>query len=77
MPLDERVRQVLMGNRTVRNATQMSPELPPLLGEAIAGHFDHEQAEAEELAELRRELALLRERLADYADHQDDYRKTA
>ncbi|MBP8940006.1 MAG: hypothetical protein KBG72_16085, partial [Agrobacterium sp.] len=77
MPLDERVRQVLMGNRTVRNATQMSPELPPLLGEALAGHFDHEQAEAEELAELRRELALLRERLADYADHQDDYRKTA
>lgn len=77
MPLDERVRQVLMGNRTVRNATQMSPELPPLLGEALAGHFDHEQAEAEELAELRRELALLRECLADYADHQDDYRKTA
>lgn len=77
MPLDERVRQVLMGNRTVRSATQMSSELPPLLSEALAGHFDHEQAEAEELAELRRELAHLRERLADYADHQDDYRKTA
>ncbi|MDO3440941.1 GumC family protein [Agrobacterium sp. V1] len=77
MPLDERVRQVLMGNRTVRSATQMSPELPPLLSEALAGHFDHEQAEAEELAELRRELAHLKERLADYADHQDDYRKTA
>ncbi|MDH7804685.1 MULTISPECIES: hypothetical protein [unclassified Rhizobium] len=77
IPLDERVRQVLMGNRTVRNAAQMSPELPPLLNEALAGHFDHEQAEAEELAELRRELALLRERLADYADHREDYRKTA
>jgi uncharacterized protein involved in exopolysaccharide biosynthesis len=77
MPLDERVRQVLMGNRTIRNAVQMSPELPPLLNEALAGHFDHEQAEAEELAELRRELALLRERLADYAEHREDYRKTA
>jgi hypothetical protein len=77
IPLDERVRQVLMGNRTVRNAAQMSPELPPLLNEALAGHFDHEQAEAEELAELRRELALLKERLADYADHREDYRKTA
>ncbi|MFK3777884.1 hypothetical protein [Agrobacterium sp. NPDC089420] len=77
MPLDERVRQVLMGNRTVGNAAQMSPELPPLLSEALAGHFDHEQAEAEELAELRRELALLRERLADYADHRGGYRKTA
>lgn len=65
-----------MGNRTVRN-TQTTPELPPLLSEALAGHFDHEQAEAEELAELRRELALLRERLADYAEHRDDYRKTA
>ncbi|NSX89654.1 GumC family protein [Agrobacterium tumefaciens] len=77
MPLDERVRQVLMGNRTTRTVDQMSPELPPLLGEALAGHFDHEQAEAEELAELRRELAHLRERLADYADHRDGYRKTA
>lgn len=48
-----------------------------MLSEALAGHFDHEQAEAEELAELRRELALLRERLADYAEHRDDYRKTA
>jgi hypothetical protein len=48
-----------------------------LLNEALAGHFDHEQAEAEELAELRRELALLRERLADYAEHREDYRKTA
>lgn len=77
MPLDERVRQVLMGNRSIRNAAQTTPELPPLLNEALAGHFDHEQAEAEELAELRRELALLRERLADYAGHRDDLRKTA
>lgn len=77
MPLDERVRQVLMGNRTVRNGAEISPELPPLLDEALAGHFDHEQAEAEELAELRRELARLRERLSDYAEHRDDYRKTA
>lgn len=77
IPLDERVRQVLMGNRTFRTADQAPPELPSLLNEALAGHFDHEQAEAEELAELRRELALLRERLADYADHGDDYRKTA
>ncbi|MES5044759.1 hypothetical protein ABVB72_05715 [Rhizobium nepotum] len=77
MPLDERVRQVLMGNRTLRNAAQTSSELPPLINEALAGHFDHEQAEAEELAELRRELALVRERLADYAEHYEDYRKTA
>ncbi|KJF66853.1 GumC domain-containing protein [Rhizobium nepotum] len=77
MPLDERVRQVLMGNRSLRNAAQTSSELPPLINEALAGHFDHEQAEAEELAELRRELALVRERLADYAEHYEDYRKTA
>ncbi|CDN96013.1 hypothetical protein BN949_05187 [Agrobacterium tumefaciens] len=77
IPLDERVRQVLMGNRSFQTADQPRPELPSLLSEALAGHFDHEQAEAEELAELRRELALLRERLADYADHRDGYRKTA
>ncbi|UXS38435.1 hypothetical protein FY150_01410 [Agrobacterium tumefaciens] len=77
MPLDERVRQVLMGNRTVRSADPASSGLPPLLAEALAGDFDHAQAEAEELMELRRELAFLRERLADYADRREDYRKTA
>lgn len=77
MPLDERVRQVLMGNRTVASAGQDAPELPSLLGEALAGRFHHEQAEADELAELRRELALLRQRLAVYADQRDGYRKTA
>ncbi|MBB2904122.1 uncharacterized protein involved in exopolysaccharide biosynthesis [Rhizobium sp. RAS22] len=77
MPLDERVRQVLMGNRTVGIAGQAPSALPPLLADALAGHADHAQAEAEELMELRRELALLRERLVDYADHQEDYRKTA
>lgn len=77
MPLDERVRQVLMGNRTVRSADPASSGLPPLLAEALAGNFDHAQAEAEELMELRRELAFLRERLADYADRREDYRKTA
>lgn len=77
MPLDERVRQVLMGNRTVRTADPASSGLPPLLADALAGDFDHAQAEAEELMELRRELAFLRERLADYADRREDYRKTA
>ncbi|NTE45590.1 hypothetical protein [Agrobacterium pusense] len=77
MPLDERVRQVLMGNRTVGIAGRAPSALPPLLADALAGHADHAQAEAEELMELRRELALLRERLVDYADHQEDYRKTA
>lgn len=77
MPLDERVRQVLMGNRTVGIAGQAPSALPPLLADALAGHADLAQAEAEELMELRRELALLRERLVDYADHQEDYRKTA
>ncbi|NTE80430.1 GumC family protein [Agrobacterium tumefaciens] len=77
VPLDERVRQVLMGNRTVRSADPASSGLPPLLAEALAGDFDHAQAEAEELMELRRELAFLRERLADYADRREDYRKTA
>ncbi len=37
MPLDERVRQVLMGNRTVRTADPASPGLPPLLAEASPG----------------------------------------
>lgn len=77
MPLDERVRQVLMGSRTVRAADPVSSGLPPLLAEALAGRFDHAQAEAEELMELRRQLAFLRERLTDYADHREDYRKTA
>ena len=77
MPLDERVRQVLMGNRTVRSADPASSGLPPLLAEALVGDFDHAQAQAEELMELRRELAFLRERLADYADRREDYRKTA
>lgn len=77
MPLDERVRQVLMGNRTVKTTEPASAGLPPLLAEALAGHFDHAEAEAEELMELRRELAFLRERLADYADRREDYRKTA
>ncbi|MCZ4429569.1 GumC family protein [Agrobacterium sp. SOY23] len=77
MPLDERVRQVLMGNRTVRTADPAASALPPLLAEALAGRFDHAEAEAEELMELRRELAFLRERLADYADRREDYRKTA
>ncbi|WP_333898307.1 hypothetical protein [Agrobacterium pusense] len=77
MPLDERVRQVLMGNRTVGIAGQAPSALPPLLADALAGHADHAQAEAAELMELRRELALLRERLVDYVDHQEDYRKTA
>ncbi|OAE43723.1 GumC family protein [Agrobacterium tumefaciens] len=77
MPLDERVRQVLMGNRTVRTADPASPGLPPLLAEALAGDFDHAQAEAEELMELRRELAFLKECLTDYADRREGYRKTA
>jgi hypothetical protein len=77
MPLDERVRQVLMGSRTVRAADPVSSGLPPLLAEALAGRFDHAQAEAEELMDLRRQLAFLRERLTDYADHREDYRKTA
>ena len=77
MPLDERVRQVLMGNRTVRSADPAPYGLPPLLADALAGHVDHAQAEAEELMELRRELAFLRECLTDYADRREDYRKTA
>ncbi len=77
MPLDERVRQVLMGNRTVRTAGPDSSGLPPLLAQALAGDFDHAQAEAEELLELRRELAFLRECLTDYADRREAYRKTA
>ncbi|MGT9989228.1 hypothetical protein, partial [Klebsiella pneumoniae] len=46
MPLDERVRQVLMGNRTVGIAGQAPSALPPLLADALAGHADHAQAEA-------------------------------
>ncbi|NWJ24895.1 hypothetical protein [Rhizobium sp. RM] len=76
MPLDERVRQVLMGNRTVHNSENEDGQLPPLMADALSGQFEHEQAEAEELLALRRELALLREHLADYADRRDVYRKT-
>lgn len=76
LPLDERVRQVLMGNRIIYGRGEGAPQMPPLMEDALSGQFDHEQAEAEELLELRRELALLKEHLADYAERREIYRKT-
>ncbi|NTF30914.1 hypothetical protein [Rhizobium skierniewicense] len=74
IPLDERVRQVLVSNavqdtRTEREVPTFT--LPPLLAAALAGKADHAQAETEELRALRQELVMLRERLSENAARQD------
>ncbi len=76
IPLDERVRQVLLANR-VRYAETAQKEdgfrLPPLLAAALEGKADHAQAETDELRTLRQELALLKQRLNGFVE--DDMRR--
>ncbi|MGL4094233.1 hypothetical protein [Agrobacterium cavarae] len=76
IPLDERVRQVLLANR-VRYAETAQREdgfrLPPLLAAALEGKADHEQAETDELRTLRQELASLKQRLNGFVE--DDMRR--
>ncbi|XUY27198.1 hypothetical protein RMR21_002150 [Agrobacterium sp. rho-8.1] len=75
IPLDERVRQVLVSNAVQDTQTEREIptfKLPPLLAAALAGKADHAQAETEELRALRQELVMLRERLSEHAARQDD-----
>ncbi|SCX04281.1 hypothetical protein DSM25558_0645 [Agrobacterium sp. DSM 25558] len=75
IPLDERVRQVLMQNAIARPSQERDVpvfKLPPLLAAALAGQADHAQAETEELRILRQELALLRTRLLEHAREERD-----
>ncbi len=76
IPLDERVRQVLLANR-VRYAETAQREdgfrLPPLLAAALEGKADHAQAETDELRKLRQELASLKQRLNGFVE--DDMRR--
>lgn len=78
MPLDQRVRQVLMHNAVpLTQATREAPvfKLPPLLAAALAGEVDHPQAETAELHALRQELVVLRERLYRLAEEERDSRR--
>jgi uncharacterized protein involved in exopolysaccharide biosynthesis len=80
IPLDQRVRQVLMRNMARLDRDESEPpvfRLPPLLEAALAGQAVHTQAETEELKALRQELVLLRERLSDHAAFEEEYRSQA
>lgn len=73
VPLDQRVRQVLMRNAVPAPREENSPpafKLPPLLAAALAGQASHPQAETEELRALRQELVVLRERLSRLAEEE-------
>lgn len=75
IPLDQRVRQVLMRNAVPASRVESEApafRLPPLLAAALAGKADHPQAETEELRVLRQELVVLRERLHQLADEELD-----
>ncbi|NTE85431.1 hypothetical protein [Agrobacterium rubi] len=75
VPLDQRVRQVLLSN-AVHVATEERDvptfKLPPLLAAALAGKAHHAQAETEELRALRQELVILREQLSEHAARQNN-----
>lgn len=80
IPLDERVRQVLMHNAVPAERLETKPpvfKLPPLLAAALAGEVAHDQAETEELRALRQELALLRARLVQHDMRQEQDRNRA
>ncbi|MDP9569981.1 UNVERIFIED_ORG: uncharacterized protein involved in exopolysaccharide biosynthesis [Agrobacterium larrymoorei] len=76
IPLDERVRQVLLANRVRYVETAQKEDgfrLPPLLAAALEGKADHAQAETDELRTLRQELASLKQRLNGFVE--DDMRR--
>lgn len=78
IPLDERVRQVLLANRVrpEKKAEQGDGNwLPPLLAAALEGKADHAGSETEEVRALRREIAALRQRVNGFAE--DDMRRRA
>lgn len=80
VPLDERVRQVLMGNLVRPEGASTAPapfRLPPLLAAALAGDAEHAEAETDELKLLRQELALLKEQLREHSNAEDALRKSA
>lgn len=80
IPLDERVRQVLIDNAVPSDRLKAKPpefKLPPLLAAALAGEATHDQAETEELRALRQELALLRARLVQHDMRREQKRNRA
>jgi uncharacterized protein involved in exopolysaccharide biosynthesis len=80
IPLDERVRQVLIDNAVPSDRLKAKPpefKLPPLLAAALAGEATHDQAETEELRTLRQELALLRARLVQHDMRREQNRNRA
>lgn len=80
IPLDERVRQVLIDNAVPSDRLKVKPpefKLPPLLAAALAGEATHDQAETEELRALRQELALLRARLVQHDMRREQKRNRA
>jgi uncharacterized protein involved in exopolysaccharide biosynthesis len=67
VPWADHVRQVLMDGRVVHSKMEGASILPPLLAAALEGDFQHRQPDPQELEAMRREVAVLRERLQGYA----------
>ncbi|WHA40789.1 hypothetical protein [Agrobacterium larrymoorei] len=78
IPLDERVRQVLMSNRVAEEDVAKKEDgfrLPPLLAAALEGKAEHPQAETEEVKALRQGLARLKARLDDFTEEKINHRR--
>jgi hypothetical protein len=78
LPLDQRVREVLM-RRSIKASPQDIVDLPPMLAAAMRGQFEVQSSdkpafsqpvydEPDEVLEVRRDIAALRQRLHDYAN---------
>lgn len=68
IPLDQRVREVLMRG-SMKVPQHDVAQFPPVIAAAMQGRFEmHAYEEPDELSEVRRDLAILRQRLHDYAD---------
>lgn len=78
IPLDQRVREVLM-RRSIKASPQDIADLPPVLAAAMHGHFEVQSYdepaysqpvydEPDEVLEVRRDIAALRQRLHEYAN---------
>jgi hypothetical protein len=69
IPLDQRVREVLM-RRSVPAHQQDMAQIPPVLAAAMQGQFDvTAYDEPDEVSDIRRDIAVLRQRLHDYANY--------
>lgn len=69
IPLDQRVREVLMRRSIPAHQHDMA-QIPPVLAAAMQGQFEvTAYDEPDEVSEVRRDIAVLRQRLHDYANH--------